>query len=60
MNTKNIQQLDFLVATIDDLLDDSTVAGWHSALLNEAKNSFRRIQQQAATAVQENLTGVMI
>ncbi len=60
MDTNKLQQLDVLVTTIDDLLDDSTVAAWHSALLQEAKNSFSSIQQKATVAAKESLIGQMM
>ena len=60
MDTNKLQQLDVLVTTINDLLDDSEVAAWHSALLQEAKHSFRSIQQKASAAIQENLIGEMM
>lgn len=60
MDTKHIQQLDSLVATIDNLLADSTVKAWHSALLHEARDSFVDIQQKATTTLQENLIGQMM
>jgi len=57
---RHIQQLNFLVATVDDLLADSTVAAWHSALLEEVKHSFSSIQQKATTVLQEDLIGQMM
>ncbi|MBC8232712.1 tetratricopeptide repeat protein [bacterium] len=57
---KHIKQLDSLVATIDDLLADSTVAAWHSGVLQEAKSAFSQIQQKAITSLQENLVDQMI
>ncbi|MFQ6040740.1 MAG: tetratricopeptide repeat protein [Candidatus Poribacteria bacterium] len=57
---QQIQQLSSLTATIDDLLTDPKVAAWHSALLQEAKTSFSQIQQEATSAVQENLVERMM
>ena len=57
---KQIQQLSSLTATIDDLLADPKVAAWYSALLQEAKTSFSQIQQEATSAVQENLVDQMM
>ncbi|MBM3242997.1 tetratricopeptide repeat protein [Candidatus Poribacteria bacterium] len=57
---KQIQQLDSLVSTINNLLADSTVAEWHSAVLFEAKSAFSQIQQKAVISLKENLLDRMI
>jgi len=51
-----IQQVNSLMSTTDELLSDFTIAGWHSALLEEAKYSFAQIQKQFGITIQDNLT----